>query len=312
MKKILSLCLCLLMIFSIFPVKTFAEETERENLEKIIRPQIEAFAKSIDQKNANGKAADALAFHGMGGEGKKLSAGKSHALTATLVNAEFMKTFLTDVCVKSLEHMQKLEKNIIYCEGSANWNNTNKKYYDFRIFDSITTTYEKPIKAYGLSNYSGKLNSYDNSLVWMAGDTIEYITVETKSVSEEKVIYEVSVVVYDRFDFSTNNESTLKDLLGFIGLVLFEPFDWESKFNFQIEIPIEKPEENKVFGDSDGNGSVDVADAYFARLVAAKLVKPTEEQLAFCDVDSDGKITAIDANLIRKFALGIIEKLPIR
>ena len=58
------------------------------------------------------------------------------------------------------------------------------------------------------------------------------------------------------------------------------------------------------------NGSVDVADAYFARLVAAKLVVPTEEQLAFCDVDSDGKITAIDANLIRKYALGIIDKLP--
>ena len=69
--------------------------------------------------------------------------------------------------------------------------------------------------------------------------------------------------------------------------------------------------ETVVFGDSDGNGSVDVMDAYFARLVAAKLVKPTEEQLAFCDVDSDGKITAIDANLIRKFAIGIIDELPI-
>ena len=67
-----------------------------------------------------------------------------------------------------------------------------------------------------------------------------------------------------------------------------------------------------VFGDSDGNGKVDVMDAYFARLVAAKLAKPTAEQLAFCDVDSDGKITAIDANIIRKYAIGIIKELPVK
>ena len=81
---------------------------------------------------------------------------------------------------------------------------------------------------------------------------------------------------------------------------------------------IDQPNANKKAQDAfithgiGGNGSVDVADAYFARLVAAKIVKPTEEQLAFCDVDSDGKITAIDANLIRKFALGIIDELPIQ
>ena len=113
------------------------------------------------------------------------------------------------------------------------------------------------------------------------------------------------------FDFTTESGSELEKLLGWVGMLLFEPFEWESKFSFQIEIPIEKPEENAVFGDSDGNGSVDVTDAYFARLVAAKLVKPTEEQLAFCDVDSDGKITAIDANLIRKYAVGIIKELPV-
>jgi alpha-L-rhamnosidase len=114
------------------------------------------------------------------------------------------------------------------------------------------------------------------------------------------------------FNFDTDNRSTLENLLGFIGIILFNPFEWEAKCNFQIEIPIEKPEENEVFGDFDGSGEVEVADAYFARLVAAKLVVPTEEQLAFCDVDSDGKITAIDANLIRKYAVGIIKELPVK
>ena len=60
------------------------------------------------------------------------------------------------------------------------------------------------------------------------------------------------------------------------------------------------------------DGSVDVMDAYTARLIAAKLLVPTEEQVLVGDVDLDGKITAIDANLIRKFAAGIIDSLPIQ
>jgi len=59
------------------------------------------------------------------------------------------------------------------------------------------------------------------------------------------------------------------------------------------------------------DGSVNVFDAYYARLVAAKLIKPTEEQLSVGDVDLDGKITAIDANIIRKYAVGIITELPV-
>ena len=67
------------------------------------------------------------------------------------------------------------------------------------------------------------------------------------------------------------------------------------------------------FQTSDLNldGSVDVKDVYTARLIAAKLLSPTEEQIALGDVDSDGRITAADANIIRKFVIGIIETLPI-
>ena len=161
------------------------------------------------------------------------------------------------------------------------------------------------------TNFS-KTNSYDESLELIAGGTCAKTDLKTDKISDDKIVYNVSVTFADIFNFDTDNSSTLEDLLGWVGLLLFEPFEWEAKCDFQIEIPIEKPEENAVFGDLDGNGKVDFMDAYFARLVAAKIVKPTEEQLAFCDVDSDGKITAIDANLIRKYALGIIKELPVR
>lgn len=60
------------------------------------------------------------------------------------------------------------------------------------------------------------------------------------------------------------------------------------------------------------DNSVDVLDVYTARLIAAKLLIPTEQQIAVGDVDSDGKITAIDANIIRKYILGIIKEIPVK
>ena len=64
-------------------------------------------------------------------------------------------------------------------------------------------------------------------------------------------------------------------------------------------------------GDINLDGEVNVKDAYYARLVAAKLIKPTDEQLLVGDADLDGRITALDANIIRKFVAKIIGKLPV-
>ncbi|MBE6899380.1 MAG: hypothetical protein E7479_01765 [Ruminococcaceae bacterium] len=69
---------------------------------------------------------------------------------------------------------------------------------------------------------------------------------------------------------------------------------------------------NYSLGDLNLDGFVDVKDSYTARLIVAKLLVPTEEQLLAGDVDSDGKISAIDANIIRKFAAGIIDSLPVQ
>ncbi len=314
----MSLVLCFLMIVNVLPVKTFAEE--EQSLGEIIRPQVEAFAKSIDQKNADGKAQDILISHGISGGGKKLSVGKSSALTATIVNSELTKYYLTKVCGMLIETANERKSDKMYSVCGNIWKINSKNLYQIYIYDydatnlydsygyvSVPNDYIKHVKRVEYD----KSNVYDDSLELLAGETSIETNIKQIGIYEDKIVYEISNWVHDKFDFSAENGSALENLLGFIGMLLFEPFEWESKFNFRIEIPIEKPEENEVFGDMDGSGNVDVSDAYFARLVAAKLVEPTPEQLAFCDVDRDGKITAIDANLIRKFAAGIIKSLPI-
>jgi len=72
------------------------------------------------------------------------------------------------------------------------------------------------------------------------------------------------------------------------------------------------PAKGYELGDINLDGKVDVMDAYYIRLVVAKLRKPTEQQILLGDVDLDGKITAIDANIIRKFAIKMIETLPVQ
>ncbi|MBE6900297.1 MAG: hypothetical protein E7479_06505 [Ruminococcaceae bacterium] len=314
MKKIISIELGFLMIFNILPTKIFA--AEEQSLEEIIRPQVEAFAKSIDQKDADGKAQDALITHGIGGNGKKLSVGKSHAITATIMNSELAKEYLTVLCTDLIGFTGELNMDEIYSLGFIKFFFDGTLEYQYRIYDydaerlHTETPPEDYLKKTPYVRYKNR-NEYDESLKIIGGHIAADIDLKVNKIYDDKIVYDVSVVFWDVFDFSAENGSALEKLLGWIGLLLFEPFEWESKFNFQIEIPIEKPEENKVFGDSDGNGKIDVADAYFARLVSAKLVVPTEEQLLLCDVDLDGRITAIDANIIRKYALGIIKELPV-
>jgi len=328
MKRFISLAICFLMMINIFPVKAFAEE--EQSLEEIIRPQVEAFAKSIDQKDADGAAQDALITHGMFGDGKKLSVGKNHAITATLMNSELMQAYLTEACSEMILLSKEIGKSEIHDLGACGWHFNDGSFYWYFIYDHKIAKpdwgegYYKELKNSDYSvgawvyykdilnkNYPDKLNKYDESLKTLVGGNQTDINIKLLKTENEKEIYSVNVTALDKFDFDTDNSSALENLLGFLGMLLFEPFFWESKFDFQIEIPIEKPAENEVFGDFDGSGKVDVSDAYFARLVAAKLVEPTPEQLALCDVDRDGRITAIDANLIRKYAAGIIGKLPV-
>ncbi len=318
MKKSVSILLCFLMIFNIFPTKAFAEE--EKSLEEIIRPQIESFAKSIDQANANKKAQDIIIGHGISGNGKKLSVGKNHALTATLMNSELSKECFVKTIEELLIEAEKLDMDEIYSLENIMWKIETENIFYVHIYDYNSKRVPIEVDGWGrpddyIKIYSRKVknaNAYDKTLDLIAGQILADVDMKVSKIYDDKIVYDISVLITDFFDFTTESGSELEKLLGWVGMLLFEPFEWESKFNFQIEIPIEKPEENIVFGDSDGNGSVDVTDAYFARLVAAKLVVPTEEQLAFCDVDSDGKITAIDANLIRKYAVGIIKELPVK
>ncbi len=76
-------------------------------------------------------------------------------------------------------------------------------------------------------------------------------------------------------------------------------------------LPASFKAEGASFGDVNSDGNINIMDAYFVRLAAAKLIVPTDRQFYAGDVDGDDRITAIDANLIRKFIINLIERFPV-
>ena len=253
MKKLISVLLAVAVLLCICPRDYQIGATEVQpqaetDMESIIREQIEAFAKSIDQKNADDTAAKALAKHGISGGGKKLSAGKNHALTATLMNANFLKECLAKSCVQLIQMRKLIEQNDIYGRGSCNWVNPIQWYTCF-IFDyDFMTTASMQSDMFLNADYlalqwhmpfSEKKNAYDSALFWMVGAVLFDIDLELNQTKKDTVIYDVSVVVKDRFDFSTSGGGGFKDFISGIGALLFKEFDWESKVTFQLTVPNE-------------------------------------------------------------------------
>jgi len=234
-KRILSFCMAWVMLFCIAPLlipPVQAEATtvsSEDDLRAVIEPQIRAFAKSINKTNADDAAAKALAKHGLAGGGKKLSVGKTHALTATLMNSELALATIIESCRKGISFMQR--KCLTYCfaDAGCNWSSQGM-YYTPTILNSDY--------AFELIHFFDA-NAYDNSLIWMAGSMEIHIDMSLGKVSKEVITYNITAKFEDRFDFSMSGSGGFKDLISGIGALLFREFDWESKVTFQLEVPNE-------------------------------------------------------------------------
>ena len=136
-KQILCFLMALVMLWSAMPISSLpvcAEDVAiaavtEDDLRATVDQQIRAFAKSLNQSNADEAAAKALAKHGLSGGGKKLSVGKTHALTATLWNSELMQVGLSNICVAAIEYMRTLDKaSLPHIEAVLHWSGSESNY----------------------------------------------------------------------------------------------------------------------------------------------------------------------------------------
>ena len=342
-------------------IEYIEEETELLNasaenrLEEIIRPQIEAYAKSIDKKDANKKAQDVLLRQGMSGKGKKLSVGENHALAATLMNSEVVKEALPFCFSKLLEARKERGTEEIYSCGGLGWPMSSAHFcyvllydYDYRPkcyykengdFMCPSNYFNRPLEKRTVT----KSNAYDKTLELIAGGMCVHIELNKSEVYKDKTVYDANLLFFDIFDFSDENEGTLGNLLGFIGLFLFKPFEWESEFSFQIEVPndcehsYESVVKNPTCTEKGSATHTCTLCGYsYTEEIAAKdhslgewslYAEPTvgkagEERRScancdyyeskeiaayrYGDVNCDGKVNTIDANYARRYAVGLL------
>ena len=235
---ILALVLTILPLFCGIGEVSAAQISE-EDLEKTIEQQIRAFADSIDKSNADDTAAAALASHGIKGSGRTLKVGKTHALTATLFNSELLQAALIDGCTEAIRSMQELDlASIPYAGGCVGWYEKGSSYYlyaqsapgnDFENWEwEIIPSNNK---------YSGKVNSYDQSLYWMAGSANLFVSFQRTKTTATEQTYKITCTVGDYFDFDTSRGSGFNKLISGIGAVLFREFEWAATADFTLTVP---------------------------------------------------------------------------
>ena len=251
MKRTLSFILALVLLLGLMPQVTLtalaAEESTEfdiENRQQIdltkssVEEQIRAFAKSINKSGADDSAATALAKHGLTGGGKKLSVGKTHALTATLWNSEMMQVAVTESCAAAIAYMQILDMTSLpYLRCMGIWGGT-ESYYSAIVQSSAGITFDQRVFHVVPSTvFSQTRNSYDSALDWMVGTVAFDISFQFKKTTKDETTYTVKCVVKDRFDFDTSQGSGFDKLISGLGALLFREFDWESTVTFDLTVP---------------------------------------------------------------------------
>ena len=237
----LAFVMALQMAAAVLPVQVSAEEATAQAADTLyaaIEKQIRDYAKSINRADADDEAAWALAKHGVGGSGKKLSVGKSHALTATLMNSELGLATVLRGCAMGIRVMQQLGRESVFDDGGCNWG-TSPMNYSTTIYPSADTSGLDALNSTGFTVFTGKTNAYDSSLAWMAASTEVHSTITREQVTDDAITYKVSVKFEDRFDFSTGSGSVPKDIASLLGSVLFKEFDWVATAEFSVTVPNE-------------------------------------------------------------------------
>ena len=242
--KHLCLVLALVLLLGLAPQRASSAQPEQvmpqsnqTDLAATIEEQIRAFVIRLNRPDADDIAAAELAQHGLSGNGEKLVVDKTHALTATLYNAEMTIQTMIESCTAAIMSMEQLQQDSLpKIFGYLNWLGEKYSYKFFTIIEN-TSVESWDWELTRANPYTGKSNSYDNSLEWMAGKTAVDCTIERIAVTDTEATYRVYWKIRDRFDFSTASGDQFKDWISGIGEKLFREFDWESVVTFELTVP---------------------------------------------------------------------------
>ena len=238
LRRFISLVLACLILLQLpgMAAPVHAEEVSAQaadTLHTAIEKQIRDYAKSINQADADDEAAMAIAKHGVTGGGKKMSVGKNHALTATLMNSNLGLHTVIQNCTAGIKVMQQEHLPSVFVDGGCNWGDHLFSTYVYPAYPPVS---EEVLLLTGNTRYSGTYNDYDETLTWVAGFLPIDITITRGNVAADTATYNVSVKFNDRFDFRSDNGSIPKEIASLLGSILFNEFDWVATAEFSVTV----------------------------------------------------------------------------
>ena len=73
----------------------------------------------------------------------------------------------------------------------------------------------------------------------------------------------------------------------------------------------DEKDDQVLWGDADGNGTIDASDATVILQYCVNLISATDFNMSVCDLDDSGKVDAADATLILQYCVDLITKFPV-
>lgn len=256
MGKRIFVAVLMLTLFLPLWIPVSVQAVQEETLEQSIQRQIENFASSLYSDTTPGASKSVLLRHAIFGGGKDLIVGNESQLTAAFMNSAVLQECVRYSCIDMIRLMQDMNLDILYGAGSANWYRSycgynmnayldvvlGKNYIDGECVDNVASSFD----LYGKLQFDTPLNTCDEAMITVVGSCHLYMAIRRINVGTHSMMFEVSVIVYDDFDFDGSYDDAgldmsldkeLAEVGGSLAGWLVKPFHWESTASFTLEVP---------------------------------------------------------------------------
>ena len=239
-RRLLLLFFVTVMILTAMSGST-VQAASKEEMTEIVESEINKYAKSIAQSNSNEQTLIDMLYFSMLHGGEHYNANEKQALTATLFNSNLLKYSLRKAIVNSIMDMNTLGLEEIYAMGELSWYD-GSYYSNIYSFTGPSRKEEGKVRTVGGGNLKTGVNNHDRSLVLVVGGSRINTYIRKVEVKSETIVYDISVKVYDDFDFNATYDNMKRDtsvakLLTGIGKASLNEYTWEANGSFQVELP---------------------------------------------------------------------------
>ena len=248
-KRIFSLFLAMILLFSLFPAVRAEEKAAQPELEAMIAEQFDAFVKKL-KPGSSSDGPMQLVLHALTSS-KALHMDQDDSMTGTFLNSRLLRATFVDAAAALCRSAGSVfGSEEIRMGGNLYWYQAQMGY---RIGGKVTDDNSNPeddpthIPGFYLQdlNLSGNFNSFDEAMFLVVGDGRCFFTFEPRKITDTTVSYHVTISINDKFDFNNDeyygDDQDLEKFLTWVGKMLafgmLNTFDWSATAEFDLHIP---------------------------------------------------------------------------